>query len=42
MFSGWLDDQTVILYSSIGFCSTENIRAVNVVTRKAMPLWKER
>ena len=37
---GWLDDQTVILYSSFTNCSMENIRAINISTRKEKSLWK--
>ena len=36
---GWLDPQTVIVYSFSAACSTQNVRAVNVVTRAVVPLW---
>ncbi len=36
---GWLDPQTVIVYSFNAACSTQNVRAVNVVTREISPLW---
>lgn len=36
---GWLDPQTVIVYSFSAACSTQNVRAVDVATRKINPLW---